>query len=255
MKTPFSRRLQALSRSLLMLHVLLMVALFPAWALAVQPAPEDLDGESLFYNHQAGELAAQGKYDEAIVAAKKALVLSEKVYGKVHRNVSADLVTLASLYIVKGDYFNAERMLTRAMEIDTQLFGSSHPEVGLDHLGIANLYKNRGNYAEADKEYKESIRIMQAGVMNNDEMLVHYAPHIGQAHYEYGKVLVDMKDYHGSLKEMGEAAAIYEVVNPSKAVDVLIRMAEINRMLGNQQEADRIMRHVKEFEGAEGGSR
>ena len=53
-------------------------------------------------NQEAMELYRTGKYDRAVVVAKKALEVAEKTVGPNHTDVANSLNNLASLYDTQG---------------------------------------------------------------------------------------------------------------------------------------------------------
>ena len=59
-------------------------------------------------NKQAVQLYRQGRYQEAIAPAKRALVIREKALGPDHPDVALGLNNLAGLYDDLGDYAGAE---------------------------------------------------------------------------------------------------------------------------------------------------
>ena len=56
------------------------------------------------------QLYQQGRYQEAISPAKRALAIREKALGPEHRDVATSLNNLAGLYKALGDYSKAERL-------------------------------------------------------------------------------------------------------------------------------------------------
>ncbi|MHC4094405.1 MAG: tetratricopeptide repeat protein, partial [Planctomycetota bacterium] len=95
------------------------------------------------YN-QSSELYAQGRYQEALPFAKKALGLSEEEFGPYHLGTASSLNILAALYWAQGDYAEAELLLKRALAILEKALGPAHPDVakGLNNLG--ELYRAQG---------------------------------------------------------------------------------------------------------------
>jgi tetratricopeptide (TPR) repeat protein len=60
---------------------------------------------------EAATLYRQGKYDQAVVVAKKALEVAEKSAGPDHPDVAQSLNNLALLYRTQGQYAQAEPLL------------------------------------------------------------------------------------------------------------------------------------------------
>ncbi len=84
-----------------LLSVLAVLALWPATAQGQSGALMDA------YN-RAGELSAQGRYQEALPFDEHALRLGEQEFGPEHPNTAGLLTALATLYQAQGHYVEAE---------------------------------------------------------------------------------------------------------------------------------------------------
>src|SRR5208282_139567 len=103
--------------------VLLALAL---WILAC-PASQSDDAEFNLLNQQVHKLFEQGKYQEAIPLAEKAVELAKRVYGPEQPNTATSLNNLALLYLDMGEYAKAETLLQEALRIWQKVLGSEHP--------------------------------------------------------------------------------------------------------------------------------
>jgi len=61
-------------------------------------------------NKEATSLYQKDQYDRAVVVAKKALDVAEKMVGPDHRAVAVSLNNLAELYRAQGYYAQAESL-------------------------------------------------------------------------------------------------------------------------------------------------
>ena len=68
-------------------------------------------------SQEAAELYRTGKYDRAVVVAKKALEVAEKNVGPDHPSVALSLNNLAALYSSQGQYAAAEPLYKRSLAI------------------------------------------------------------------------------------------------------------------------------------------
>ena len=68
-------------------------------------------------NQEIMELYRTGKYDRAVVVAKKALEVAEENVGPNHPDVATSLNNLAELYDTQGQYAQAEPLYKRALAI------------------------------------------------------------------------------------------------------------------------------------------
>ena len=80
------------------------------WILAC-PASQSDDDEFNSLNQQVQTLFKQGKYQEAIPLAEKAVELAKRVYGPEHPDTAPSLNNLAVLYQDMGEYAKAEPLL------------------------------------------------------------------------------------------------------------------------------------------------
>ena len=105
------------------------------------------------------ELYRQGKYDRAMVVAKKALEVAEKNASPDHPSVSTSLNNLAALYRILGQYDEAEPLYKRALAIMEKALGPDHPNVAASLENMAVLYRNTGRDKEARALEKRAARI------------------------------------------------------------------------------------------------
>ena len=112
-------------------------------------------------NDQYEALDEQGKYQEALPFAQKAVRLAETKFGKESGDTSVYLSNLGSLYATLGDYDKAEPLYKRALEIDEKALGPDHPDVatGLNNLGL--LYDDLGDYDKAEPLYERALEILE----------------------------------------------------------------------------------------------
>src|SRR5436309_14648674 len=61
-------------------------------------------------NAKVVELHKEKKYDEELPLAKRVVEIRQRILGNYDGNTVAALINLAELYLVKGDYGEAERV-------------------------------------------------------------------------------------------------------------------------------------------------
>lgn len=224
-----------------MVTVLLMIC----WSVAASGAPlsdqqrEELAQEALLLNRQVSELANEGRFGEAIVTARRALKLTESLRGAVHRDVSADLITLATLYRHQGDYLNAEPMILRAIEVDKKLFGAKDPEVGVDLCALGTLYARKGDKVKAAKKLREGLLLIarEKGGEHLDGQAVCFL--------DLGETLLDLGQYKPAMEALFNAEQIFEVVDRGQAAKILTTMADSARAHGDQRQAEAWLQHAR----------
>jgi CHAT domain-containing protein len=112
-------------------------------------------------NKQVIELYNAGKYNEAVVLAKRALFITEKVLGKEHSDVATTLNNLAELYKAQGLHEKAEPLHMRSLAIYEKVMGKEHPLVATSLNNLAELYKAQGRYEKAEPLYLRSLAIYE----------------------------------------------------------------------------------------------
>ena len=120
-------------------------------------------GESSKLN-EAGELVEeveiyyqQGRYDEAIPLAKRALLLYENELGPEHINMAAALDRLGWLHIAQGHFSQAEPFLMRGLAIRERVLSGDHPDMARSLHALAVLYDAQGEYARAQSLYERTL--------------------------------------------------------------------------------------------------
>src|SRR5208283_1138662 len=101
-------------------------------------------------NAEANLLYNLGRYDQAVVAEKKALQVAEQNLGPDHPDVATSLNNLAWLYRAQGHYAQAEPLYKRSLAIREKALGPDHPDVATSLNNLAALYSAQSQYARAE---------------------------------------------------------------------------------------------------------
>jgi len=112
-------------------------------------------------NQRILELTKQGKYQEAIPVAEKAVDIARRLRGPEHRDTATTLNNLASLYDDLGEYAKAEPLYQEALRIHQKVLGPEHLDTVINLNNLASLYDSMGEYAKAEPLYQEALRIRQ----------------------------------------------------------------------------------------------
>jgi tetratricopeptide (TPR) repeat protein len=137
--------------------VLLALAL---WILACAASlAEDDDPKAL--NQQVKQLIEQGKYQEAIPIAEKAVEAAKRVRGPQHPETADALNNLGLLFKKTGDYAKAEPLYQEALRIRQKVLGSENPGTATSLNNLAGLYLDMGEYAKAEPLLQEALQIYQ----------------------------------------------------------------------------------------------
>jgi tetratricopeptide (TPR) repeat protein len=120
---------------------------------------EDDDPNAL--NQQVNQLIKQGKYQEAIPIAEKAVEVAKRVRGPEDPDTTTALNNLGNLYQDMGEYAKAEPLLQEALRIRQKVLGPEHTDTASSLNNLALLYQAMGEYAKAEPLYREALRIRQ----------------------------------------------------------------------------------------------
>jgi tetratricopeptide (TPR) repeat protein len=130
------------------------------WILACPTSwAEEDDPKAL--HQQLTELIKQGKYQELVPIAERALEMIKRARGPEQPETADALNSLGLLYQKIGDYAKAEPVLQEALRIRQKVLGKEHPDTATSLNNLAALYQKMGEYAKAEPLYQEALRIRQ----------------------------------------------------------------------------------------------
>ncbi len=112
-------------------------------------------------NMEIRMLRLQGRYQEAISAAKRALAILEKAPGAEPKHFAYVSDNLGVVYYSLGEYTKAELLYKRALAIREKIPGPEHSDVSVSLNNLAALYTDLGDYAKAEPLYKRALAIRE----------------------------------------------------------------------------------------------
>ena len=138
---------------------LLCLALWPGTTHG--QSPEFIDTYDRF-----ARFYTQGRSQEALRFAEKALRLGEYEFGPNHPIIGLLFNNLATLYQAQGRYAEAEPLYQRSLAIREKAWGPEHPHVATSLENYAGLLRATRRSAEAAKmeTRAKAIRAKDAGV-------------------------------------------------------------------------------------------
>jgi len=134
-----------------------LVALLLILCTGIPAHAQGIEWETL--NDEVMSLHKQGRYDRAIVVAKKALQVAEEAVGPDHPSVATSLNNLAFLYDAQGQYAQAEPLFKRSLAIREKALGPDHPSVATTLENMALLYRKTGREKAAEEREKRAAVI------------------------------------------------------------------------------------------------
>ena len=179
--------------------LLLATLLLTNFASLQEPA-ELLEARTL--NESAVKLYNQGKYDEALPLAKRALQIREKLLPRTDAQLSSSLTNLGEIYLAKKDYKAAREVFRRLLQIQEELFGRDDVNLAFTLDRLALLYFAAENYDESEAAYKRSLALREKALGENDVM-------VAQAWFALAEFYRFRKELEPSLESYKRSLSIY----------------------------------------------
>lgn len=140
------------------------------------------------YNGLARVLREQGKLDEAMETADKALKMKEGASGKGSVDSAAVLENLGKIAQRKGDSEAAEKYFSDALAIDRKLFGNKHPDVASDECSMGRLMTEEGKLNDARKLLESSLSTRLQFFRKDHPTIARTLSSIGQLEIKEGRL-------------------------------------------------------------------
>lgn len=134
-------------------------AFFAQTAPAGQNSPAAEEARTL--NAQAVRLYKEGKYQEAIQPARRALELWEKEGGKESEQAATAALNLAEIYKAAKDFEGAENAYHRTLKIKEKLLGADSPELCKLLINLGWMQHVISHATEAEGSFKRAIAIKE----------------------------------------------------------------------------------------------
>jgi CHAT domain-containing protein/tetratricopeptide (TPR) repeat protein len=129
----------------------------------------------------------QGRYADAEILYKRALLGLQNALGPNHPTVASAFDNFGVLYFRQGRFADAELLHKRGLEIRERTLGANHPDVAMSLHNLANLYGNQGRYAEAEAFYERALNIKEKALGPGDPLVASSANALGLLYYIEGR--------------------------------------------------------------------
>ena len=185
-------------------------------------------------NQRIVELFEQGKYQEAIPLAEKAVEMERRLRGPEDPEFVTSLNDLAFLYHKMGEYAKAEPLFQQALRIRQKVLGPERPDTARSLSNLGDLYDDMGEYAKAQLLLLEALRIMQ-------KVLGPEHPDTATVVSNLGELYKVMGEYAKAEPLLQEALRIQQKIlgpeHPDTAID-LNNLAALYREMGEYAKAE-----------------
>ena len=160
--------------------------------------PETLDLLMLI----SGAEISQGKYADAVAAAKTVLERETRSLGPENPRTVVAMQNLASLYIQSNQYALVEPLAKKALEIQSRRYGYDNLDTLNSSDTLAALYIRENRYAEARP-------LLAKGLESYRRLYGPDHPFTGREMFGLGKVLLGEGNYAEAEKVLGQVLALY----------------------------------------------
>jgi TonB family protein len=188
--------------SLLFLATLLFTTSFNSQ----QESPELQEATAL--NDSAVKLFNSGKYDEAMVAAKRALQIRDKLLPRNDPRISSSLNNLGEIYLAKKDYKPAKEVYIRLLQIQEELFGPEDVNLAYTLDRLAPVYFVAGNDRETEFAYKRSLALREKALGPEDVQVAHSVVALAEFYRLSKNLEPALENYSRALKLYAELTGL-----------------------------------------------
>ncbi len=193
--------------------------------------------------NQAMELHKQGKYNEAIPIAQRALDIREKALRPTDTEVTMSLNLVATLFREIGNYSAAESLLKRNIAILEKAWGPEHFDLHLSLNNLALLYFEMGNYSAAEPLYKRSLAMAEKELGDEHPWLASSLNNLAGLYDNMGNYSAAEPLYQRSLSIYKKAKGPN---HPNVAMS-LNNLAGLYRAMGNDSAAEPLLKQSLEI--------
>ncbi len=136
---------------------------------------------------QVINLYQQGKYNQAIPLAERALAIRKKYLGNNHPDVGISLNNLALLYKSVGRHTEAEPLYLEDLDISKKQLGDNHPRVATALNNLALLYEFQGRYREAEPFFHQALDILEQNFKEDHSRVADVVNNLAKLYYSQGR--------------------------------------------------------------------
>ena len=171
---------------------------------APQESPELTQATTL--SDEAVKLFKEGKYDDALSRARRALEIREKLLPQTDPRISTSLGYVGDIYLVKKNYKAARPLFERLMQIQTEQFGRNDVRLATTLDRLAVLYSREDSAVKADEMYQRALALREKAFGPEDLR-------VAQSVYALAQFYRGEQDYDRSAAHYKRALTIYGKVS------------------------------------------
>ena len=204
--------------------------------------------ESNTLSVQVVKLHGQGKFDEALTLAERAVKLREEAVGGDHTLVADALTNLGAIYLAKGKADKGRQLYTRALSIYEKNGAANNTNISKlhDSLGLLERFVF-GNYPAAIEHYERALALREKALGAEHDVVINNLYNLAELHElrdQTDKALAIHRRVIG-IKEKYEAKEPYQLV---KALNRFICLSERIKLKAETEEAKRRVEEIEKRE-------
>ena len=190
------------------------------------------------------KLFNQRKYDEALLLAKRALEIREKLLPRTDPRILSSLTNLGELYLANRDYKPAREVFQRLLQIQEEVFGPEDVNLAYTLDRLALLHFTARNSRETEAAYKRALTLREKSLGSDD-------PSVAQSWFNLGEFYRFERDLKPAVESYRKALTLYGKLGPTN--DDFERASEGFQCLAYQHDKAELFKELQELRKNFGG--
>jgi serine/threonine protein kinase len=124
----------------------------------------------VLYSTRSNLRERQGKYDDALADAERALALEERAFGPDHYAVAETYYHLGSVHYFRAEYPKALEAYRRCLAIEEKIAGPDNPVLLGARVGMADVYGDSGDHERALAGYESALALLVRARPNDPDV-------------------------------------------------------------------------------------
>ncbi|MCA1579449.1 MAG: TonB family protein [Acidobacteria bacterium] len=152
--------------------------------------------EATTLTDSAVKLFNSGRYDEALVPAKRALQIREKLLPRTDTRISSALSNLGEIYLAQKDYKAAKGVYLQLLKIQEELYGPENVYLAFTLDRLALVHYVAGDDAGTEAAYKRALVLREK--------------HLGPDDVQVAQAWFALAEFYRFRKKVAPAAESYK---------------------------------------------
>jgi tetratricopeptide (TPR) repeat protein len=187
----------------------------------------------------AGELAEEGRYDDALAKGEEALKMKERLFGPDDLETAKTGRRIGVILYEQGRYREALEAHRRVLASDERVLGAGHPVVATALEDVGDDLRELGRYDEALIAHRRALEVRERAFGSVNARAAHSLFEIGVTLVSQGN-LKEALGYYQRAQETQEKSRTPE----EEICDTIRFEAEAHAELGEYAEAERLFPRI-----------